>query len=160
MSILKSFNFAILWLILRLILHLWNAKTGGIMGNLKRIIGWFLGNKKNKIIGEVSSIIYQGLKLTCLGKLQVYNQPTRVLLATRQHEIFNIGNQGLTACRSFRACRAGACSHHQHLNVATPQMHSGSRCKVDRSLGTRQGYKHVGGCRTRAATCGVKQRTW
>ena len=133
MSILKSFNFTILWLILRLILHLWNAKTGGIMGNLKRIIGWFLGNKKNKknkIIGEVSSIINQGLKLPCLGKLQVYNQPTRVLLATRQHEVFNIWNQGLTACRSFRACRAGACSHHQHLNVATPQMHTQAGVKL------------------------------
>ena len=31
----------------------------------------------------------------------------------------------------------------------------GSRCQVGRSLGTRQGYKHVGGCRARVAICGV-----
>ena len=45
MSILKSYNFTILWPIL----HQWNAKAGnnlGIIGNLKRIIGSFLGIKE------------------------------------------------------------------------------------------------------------------
>jgi len=51
---MEKFQFTILWPVL----HLWNAKTG----NLKKVIGSFLGNKKNyTIVGDVSSIISQGL---------------------------------------------------------------------------------------------------
>jgi len=35
----------------------------GIIGNFERIIGSFWGNKRNRIIGDVSSIIYQGLNI-------------------------------------------------------------------------------------------------
>ena len=41
------------------------CKNLGIIGNLKRIINSFLGNKRIEyVIGDVSGIIYQGL-MTC-----------------------------------------------------------------------------------------------
>jgi len=53
------------------------CKNWGLTGNLKRIIGSFLGNKR---IGDVSSIIYQGLHLLLTKSSNIISFPHQVFL--------------------------------------------------------------------------------